>query len=166
MQALPRFPNIASRLALAQPWLAAIAWAVLLACPGANAQDGSALLSMVQLSAGIHLIHAELADNEAARMRGLMFRQTLAPNYGMLFVFDRADKHCMWMRNTLMPLSVAFIDASGSVVNIEEMKPQTDDSHCAQRPVRYALEMSAEWFRRHGVRAGDVLQGIPKGPAP
>lgn len=127
----------------------------------AGAQDGAPPTPTVQLSAGIHLIHAELADNDPARMRGLMFRSSLAPNHGMLFVFATAEAHCMWMRNTLIPLSVAFVDADGSVVNIEEMKPQTDDSHCARRPVRYALEMGEQWFSHHGVRAGSVLRGIP-----
>ena len=108
----------------------------------------------------VHLIHAELADNDSARMRGLMFRQGLAPNHGMLFVFDRPEMQCMWMRNTLIALSVAFLDDDGTIVNIEEMKPQTDESHCARRPVRYALEMSAQWFSRHGITPGSRLQGI------
>jgi hypothetical protein len=81
---------------------------------GAAAQ--SAALATIELSAGIHLIHAELADNDSARMRGLMYRQALAPNHGMLFIFDETDRHCMWMRNTLLPLAVAFIDNVGEFV--------------------------------------------------
>lgn len=140
--------------------LGALALSLLLAFGGARAQDAGNRAPTVQLSAGIHLIHAELADNDSARMRGLMFRQSLAPNYGMLFVFDRPDVQCMWMRNTLIALSVAFLDDDGTVVNIEEMKPQTDQSHCASRPVRYALEMSAQWFSRHGIAPGSRLLGI------
>ncbi len=132
----------------------------LLVFGGARAQYEASAAPTVQLNAGIHLIHAEVADSDSARMRGLMFRQALAPNHGMLFVFDRPEAQCMWMRNTLIALSVAFLDDDGTVVNIEEMKPQTDESHCARRPVRYALEMSAQWFSRHGVAAGSRLQGI------
>ena len=140
--------------------LGALALAGLLAYGAARPQDAAELTPMVQLNAGIHLIHAEVADNDSARMRGLMFRQGLAPNHGMLFVFDRPEMQCMWMRNTLIALSVAFLDDDGTVVNIEEMKPQTDESHCARRPVRYALEMSAQWFSRHGITPGSRLQGI------
>ncbi|SPE30553.1 Exported protein [Burkholderiales bacterium] len=148
--------------ARARAALAAVAGALgaSLLLSGANAQDPTAQAPSVQLSAGIHLIHAELADNDPARARGLMFRTSLAPNHGMLFVFGAADTHCMWMRNTLIPLSVAFLDADGTVVNIEEMAPRTDQSHCARRPVRYALEMSGQWFGQHGVHAGSVLQGV------
>jgi uncharacterized membrane protein (UPF0127 family) len=127
---------------------------------GAAAQ-GTALPT-VELTAGIHLIHAELADNDSARMRGLMYREALAPNHGMLFIFDETDRHCMWMRNTLLPLSVAFIDNDGSIVNIEEMKAQTDDTHCARRGVHYALEMGSGWFKAHGLGAGSVIKGIGK----
>jgi uncharacterized membrane protein (UPF0127 family) len=126
---------------------------------GAIAQ-GAGSLPTVELSAGIHLIHAELANNELSRVRGLMNRPVLEPNHGMLFVFDDSGQHCMWMRNTLVPLSVAFIRDDGSIVNIEEMKPQTDDSHCAGQPTRYALEMSGEWFSRHGIRPGSVIKGV------
>jgi len=151
-------PSARSRAALL------VAAAALLAAPFldcASAQQTGAQAPTVQLNAGIHLIHAELADTDRARTLGLMFRESLAPNHGMLFVFAAPDTHCMWMRNTLIPLSVAFLDADGTVVNIEEMKPRTDDSHCAGRPVRFALEMSGQWFGQHGVRPGSMLQGLP-----
>lgn len=124
-----------------------------------GAQD-LARMPRVELNVGIHLIHAELADNDANRMLGLMYRTQLAPSHGMLFVFDQAGQQCMWMHNTYLPLSVAFLDASAAVINIEEMKAQTDDSHCARRPARYALEMGAKWFEQHGVREGTVIQGV------
>ncbi len=126
----------------------------------ATALQPARALPLVELTAGIHRIHAELADTDASRMRGLMFRESLEPNHGMLFVFERPEANCMWMRNTLLPLSVAFIADDGSIVNVEEMKAQTDDAHCAARPVRYALEMDGGWFKSHGLRAGSRIQGI------
>jgi uncharacterized protein len=114
----------------------------------------------VRLNAGVHLITAELAADDPLRMRGLMFRQSLAPNHGMLFVFDAKSVQCMWMRNTLIPLSVAFLDDDGRIVNIEDMQPQTEDSHCARAPVRYALEMTQGWFAQRGFKAGAVINGI------
>ena len=127
----------------------------------ASAQTGQANLPTTTLSAGIHLITAEVAADDAARMKGLMFRSHLAPNHGMFFIFDEHAGHCMWMRNTLMPLSVAFIDDDGAIVNIEDMDPKSDDSHCARRPVRYALEMTRGWFAQHGLQPGSRLTGLP-----
>ena len=125
-----------------------------------GAAQAAPALSLVELTAGIHRIHAELADTDASRARGLMFRESLEPNHGMLFVFDRAEANCMWMRNTLLPLSVAFIADDGSIVNIEEMKARTDDTHCSARPVRYALEMAGGWFKARGLKPGSRIQGI------
>jgi uncharacterized membrane protein (UPF0127 family) len=82
-------------------------------------------------------------------------------NAGMLFIFDEAGEQCMWMKNTLIPLSVAFIDDAGTIVNIEDMAPQTLDSHCARRPARYALEMNRGWFAARGIKPGSRLRGIP-----
>jgi uncharacterized membrane protein (UPF0127 family) len=114
-----------------------------------------------QLRAGMHLIQAEVAAAPATRERGLMFREQLAPNAGMLFIFDAPATQCMWMRNTLIPLSVAFIAADGTVANIEDMAPKTEDSHCAVKPVLYALEMDKGWFARRGIKAGMKIEGIP-----
>jgi uncharacterized membrane protein (UPF0127 family) len=138
--------------------LAALA-ALLAAATLAQAQEGPRL-PHVELNVGIHLIHAEFAADDASRMLGLMYRRTLAPSDGMLFRFDEADKHCMWMRNTFLPLAVAFLDAHGAVINVEEMQAQTDDTHCAAGPARYALEMNARWFAQHGVRPGTVIDGV------
>jgi uncharacterized membrane protein (UPF0127 family) len=118
-------------------------------------------LPTTQLNAGIHLITAEVAANDPQRARGLMFREKLAPNHGMLFVFDAKTVQCMWMRNTLIPLSVAFIDDDGSIVNIEDMQPKTENSHCARKPVRYALEMELGWFTKRGLKSGSRLGGLP-----
>jgi hypothetical protein len=119
-------------------------------------------LPSIQLNAGMHLIHAEVAADMASRSQGLMFRKSLGPNAGMVFIFDEEAQHCMWMKNTLLALSVAFLDASGTIINIENMAPQTEDTHCAKRPARYALEMERGWFASHGIKAGTKLGGIEK----
>jgi uncharacterized protein len=118
-------------------------------------------LPVVQLNAGMHLIRAELASDYGSRMRGLMFRASMPVNAGMLFVFDEPGPQCMWMKNTLIPLSVAFMDDSGAITNIEDMQPQTEDSHCASRPARYALEMNKGWFAARGIKPGSRIGGIP-----
>ncbi len=120
---------------------------------------------LFDLSAGIHRIQAELANTNASRALGLMNRKSLPGNRGMLFVFPDASAHCMWMRNTLIPLSVAFLDEQGQIINVEEMLPQTEDQHCAKRPAKFALEMSAGWFKSHGFDAGTPIKGVDKVPA-
>ena len=119
-------------------------------------------MPVAQLSAGMHLIRAEVAADFSTRGRGLMHRKSLAPNAGMLFVFDGAAIHCMWMKNTYIPLSVAFLDAQGTIVNIADMQPHSEQSHCAARPARYALEMNKGWFAQRGVKPGAKLRGLEK----
>jgi len=119
---------------------------------------------LLDLSAGIHRIRAEVVNTAESRAEGLMFRKSLPANDGMLFVFDQMAQHCMWMRNTLIPLSVAFIDGSGRITNIEEMLPQTENNHCAVKPAKFALEMSAGWFRSRGLSTGTQVNGIDKAP--
>lgn len=116
---------------------------------------------VTQLNAGMHLIQAEVVSDYATRARGLMHRKTLGQNAGMLFIFDDVSIHCMWMKNTLIPLSVAFIDDKGGIVNIEDMEPHSEASHCAARPVRYALEMNRGWFAARGIKPGTRLGGVP-----
>jgi len=116
---------------------------------------------VTQLNAGMHLIRAEVVSDPGTRAEGLMYRKSMAQNAGMLFIFDEAAVHCMWMKNTLIPLSVAFIDDRGAIVNIADMEPQTEASHCAAQPVRYALEMNRGWFAARGVKPGSRLGGIP-----
>ena len=132
-----------------------IAFAALAAAPAL------AQAPVTQLNAGMHLIRAEVVSDTGTRAQGLMYRKSMAQNAGMLFIFDEAAVHCMWMKNTLIPLSVAFIDDRGAIVNIEDMQPQTEDSHCAAQPVRYALEMNRGWFAARGVKPGSRLGGIP-----
>ena len=125
-----------------------------------------AQLPTIELSAGIHLIHAEVANTFETRAQGLMFRKSLGPSEGMLFVFPQAESHCMWMKNTLIPLSVAFIDGNGKIVSISEMLPQTETSHCAKAPANYALEMNRAWFASKRIKPGASIGGLEKAPAP
>jgi uncharacterized protein len=117
-------------------------------------------LPIVQLKAGMHLIRAEVAADFATRGRGLMHRKSLAQNTGMLFIFDQPAQHCMWMKNTYIPLSVAFVDDKGQIINIADMQPHSEQSHCAARPALYALEMTQGWFAQRGVKAGVKLGGL------
>jgi uncharacterized membrane protein (UPF0127 family) len=138
---------------------------VLLATLAVAAASGAlAQMAALQLSAGMYLIHAEVANTFDTRATGLMFRKSLAANEGMLFVFPEIESHCMWMKNTLVPLSVAFIDAAGRIVSISDMQPQTETSHCAARPAKYALEMSRGWFAAKGLKAGIQIRGLEKAP--
>ncbi len=141
--------------------LAALA-AALLAAP-ALAQGS---MPVIDLNAGFHRIEAEVAATDQNRQIGLMNRKTMPAQRGMLFVFNHENTHCMWMRNTFLPLSVAFMDASGTIINIEDMQPQTEDNHCARRPARYALEMNLGWFAQRGIKPGMKLGGIDKAPRP
>ena len=122
-------------------------------------------LPVVELKAGMHLIRAEVAADYGSRMQGLMHRKALAPNAGMLFVFDQAAPHCMWMKNTYIPLSVAFLDAQGTIINIADMQPHSEQSHCASRPALYALEMTQGWFAQRGIKPGTKLGGIDQATA-
>lgn len=118
----------------------------------------------IELTAGFHRIEAEVAATDQNRQTGLMQRKSMAPQHGMLFVFPQPNTYCMWMRNTLIPLSVAFLDDEGKIINVEDMQPQTEDNHCARRPARYALEMNLGWFSQRGLKAGVRLNGIEKAP--
>ena len=126
------------------------------------AAGAHAELPAVELSAGMHLIRAEVADIMGARMQGLMHRKAMPQNSGMVFVFEEDAVHCMWMKNTLIPLSVAFVDQSGAIINIADMQPHSEQSHCAARPARYALEMNKGWFAQRGIKPGAKLRGLEK----
>ena len=117
---------------------------------------------VISLTAGMYVIQAEVAATDAQRQQGLMFREKLAPNSGMVFLFDQPAQVCMWMKNTLLPLSVAFIDERGKILNIEDMQPQTTNSHCATGPATYALEMNKGWFAQKNIKPGTVIAGLPK----
>ena len=129
---------------------------------GVGAQD----LPQIELSLGFHRIEAEVAARDPERQTGLMHRQSLPAQRGMLFVFPQDNTYCMWMRNTLIPLSVAFLDGEGRIINIADMAPHSEENHCARRPARYALEMNRGWFAQRGIKPGFRLQGIDKAPRP
>jgi uncharacterized protein len=128
---------------------------------GAFAQQGPQHLPTIALNAGMHNIVAEVARTEGQRQIGLMFRTQMATHEGMLFVFEEPATQCFWMRNTLIPLAAAFVDDSGTIVNVEEMAPQTDASHCSVKPVRFVLEMNRGWFAKRGLKPGFKLSGPP-----
>jgi hypothetical protein len=111
-----------------------------------------------------HSVRAELANTEESRMTGLMFRTSLPESNGMLFVYEREGRYAMWMKNTYVPLSVAFIDRNGVILNIEDMQPQTLDSHASAGPAKYSLEMNQGWFRKRGIKKGDRVAGLSKIP--
>ena len=114
------------------------------------------------LNIGVNLIKAEVAVSDEQRAQGLMFREKMAPNEGMVFRFPETRHICMWMKNTLLPLSVAFIDEKGRMINIKDMQPQTLNAHCAKKPARFALEMNQGWFRQKNIRSGVQVIGLPK----
>ena len=120
----------------------------------------------MELAMGMYRIDAEVAASEETREQGLMYREKLPANSGMLFVFVEPQRECMWMKNTLIPLSVAFLDDNGNIVNIEDMAPQTLNSHCSNGKVRYALEMNVGWFKERGFGKGMQLRGLEKAPLP
>lgn len=116
-------------------------------------------LPRTKLSAGMHVLDVQLAQTPEQRQIGLMWRKEMPQHEGMLFVFEQAAQQCFWMRNTLIPLSAAFLADDGTIVNIADMKPQSDDSHCSDKPVRFVLEMNAGWFAKRQLKAGYSLSG-------
>jgi uncharacterized membrane protein (UPF0127 family) len=130
----------------------------------AQAQDGQPQrLPTTTLGAGMYNIKVEVAQTQQEHATGLMWRTTMPANEGMLFIFPRAGQQCFWMKNTLLPLSIAFIDDSGRIVNLDEMQPKTENPHCSTQPVRFVLEMNKGWFKKHGFKPGDQIKGAPFG---
>ena len=125
-----------------------------------HAQDAPQLdLERVKLTSGMHRIDAQVAGTPEQRQTGLMHRKNMPQHEGMIFVFYQPAKQCFWMKNTLIPLSAAFLSDDGTIVNIEDMKPLVLDGHCSTQPVRYVLEMNKGWFAKKGIKAGSKLQG-------
>jgi uncharacterized membrane protein (UPF0127 family) len=121
-------------------------------------------LQRAALSVGIHQIDTQLATTPEQREIGLMYRKEMPQHEGMLFIFENPSRLCFWMKNTLIPLTAAFIADDGTIVNLENMKPQTTESHCATKPVRYVLEMNQGWFGKKGVKPGAKISGQPFSP--
>ena len=132
----------------------------LLGGASALAQTGPQLnLPRVQLTVGMYRIDAQVASTPLQRQTGLMHRREMPQTEGMLFVFDQPAEQCFWMKNTLIPLTAAFIADDGSIVNLADMKPLDEASHCSAKPVRYVLEMNQGWFAERHVKAGTTLRG-------
>lgn len=136
-----------------------ISFILLLGFARLGAAEGA--MPLTELTAGMYRIEAEVAATPDHRMLGLMKRRSMPANHGMLFIFTEPQRHCMWMKNTLLPLSVAFLDEQGRILNIEDMKPQTEDSHYSKGPALYALEMRKGWFAERGIGPGATVSGIP-----
>ena len=131
----------------------------------ASAQDvPQTELPRTKLSVGIYQIDAQVAATEEQREIGLMFRKEMPQHEGMLFTFESPSRLCFWMKNTLLPLTAAFLADDGVVINLEDMKPLTTDSHCASKPVRYVLEMNKGWFAKRGIKPGTKISGRPLTP--
>ena len=136
------------------------AWLCVWFCSLAWAQGSPQLqLPRIQLQAGMHQIQAQVAATPDQRSVGLMHRAEMPQSEGMLFAFEQATQQCFWMKNTLLPLTAAFIADDGTIVNLADMKPQTTDAHCSEQPVRWVLEMNQGWFAKRGIKAGFKLQG-------
>jgi uncharacterized membrane protein (UPF0127 family) len=121
---------------------------------------GLAQAAVTTLTVRFFQITAEVADTPALRTRGLMGRQSLPPNHGMLFVFEQPQQQCFWMRNTPLPLTIAFLDDEGRISSMADMQPFSEATHCSQVPVRYALEMEQGWFAKRGIQPGEIIRGI------
>jgi len=129
---------------------------------GAQAQSGpQPKLPTTPLTIGIHVVQAELAVTPEQQATGMMFRTSMGTNEGMLFVNDDAGVRCFWMRNTLVPLTIAFIADDGTIVNTADMEPRSEKSHCSAQPVRFALEMNLGWFAKRGIKPGARISGKP-----
>lgn len=127
-------------------------WAVAQEAPQMN-------LQRTKLSVGMHVIDVQMALTPEQRQTGLMLRKNMPQHEGMIFVFERAGQQCFWMKNTLLPLTAAFVADDGTIVNLADMKPQTTTPHCSDKPVRFVLEMNKGWFAKKGIKAGSKLGG-------
>lgn len=153
------FSNMAAKVSRFVGVMAAVTTLLL---PGwAAAQQAPQLdLQRAKLNAGMYVIDAQLALTPQERQIGLMQRKDMPQHEGMLFVFEQIAEQCFWMKNTLLPLTAAFVADDGTIVNTADMKPETTDSHCSAKPVRYVLEMNKGWFAKKGIKSGSKLSGL------
>ena len=128
----------------------------------AIAAQADAGLRTTQIKVGPHPLKVEIAQSDSEREKGLMFRRSMGANEGMLFIFAEPAYHSMWMKNTLIPLSVAFVDREGVILNILDMEPQTLDTHMSAGPSIYAIETNKGWFAQKKIKAGDKVTGLPR----
>lgn len=141
--------------------VAATAWLLTSLVPSPTAAQAR-LLPTTTLGLGPVSAYVEIAATPESRNRGLMFRQHLPADHGMLFVFEQDTSQCFWMKNTPLPLTIAFIDAQGQIINMRNMQPHSEANHCPTRPMRYALEMQQGWFTQYGIAAGQHIKGLPE----
>ena len=139
-------------------------WLLALACSYAQAQNAAPPapqtdLPIAQLKLGKSHLRAQIAESDRERAIGLMSRTSLAKDEGMLFIFPERGVQCFWMRNTLIPLSAAFIADDGRIVNLADMQPLSDDAHCSNQPVRYVLEVQQGWFAQADIKANSKVKG-------
>ena len=156
-----RLKNCAFNIDKALSFVFCMLAVVALLLPGwTSAQEAPQLnLQRVKLSAGMHVIDAQVALTPQERQIGLMLRKDMPQYEGMLFIFEQPSEQCFWMKNTLLPLTAAFLTDDGTIVNTVDMKPETTDSHCSAKPVRYVLEMNKGWFVKKGIKPGSKLSG-------
>ena len=133
--------------------------AALASAPAAFAQQPQLDLQRTRITAGMYVIDAQLALTPAQQQTGLMFRKEMPQQEGMLFVFAQPSTQCFWMKNTLLPLTAAFVADDGRIVNLADMQPKTEESHCSEEPVRYVLEMNQGWFAKKNIKKGFTLGG-------
>jgi len=134
---------------------------VFLLCVSPSHAENTTLLKTHSLSINNINITAEIADTPETRMKGLMYRKEMPPDHGMLFVFEESQPLCFWMRNTYLPLAIAFTDEQGKILNFHEMLPLRDKNHCSAGPAKYALEMNRHWFRDNNVKEQDIIRFLP-----
>ena len=134
-----------------------LALLLLCAAAGATATD-----TRLPIRIGPHVFQVEIAATPQQRERGLMGRTRLPENGGMLFIFDNTGRHCFWMRNTPLPLSIAFIDDAGRIANLADMQPHTETLHCPTSAIRYALEVPQGGFQQRGIVPGAMMYGLPQ----
>lgn len=160
---LPRQPAPARARAHSRTVRAAAvaAWLFTASLVPSQAPAQARLLPTASLAIGTATAHVEIAATPETRNHGLMFRASLPADHGMLFVFEQETTQCFWMKNTPLPLTIAFIDAQGRIVNMRDMQPFSEATHCPARPMRYALEMRQGWFQQYGIQAGQTVQGLP-----
>ncbi len=162
----PSMPNTCLPLCEHEPFpplsvwlrLCLLSWVSLLCLSSSWAQEGPQLnLQRIKIQAGFFQIDAQVALSPEQRSVGLMFRKDMPQHEGMIFVFEQSAQQCFWMKNTLLPLSAAFIADDGSIVNIVDMKPLSLEGHCSAKPVRFVLEMHQGWFNKKSIQAGFKL---------
>jgi uncharacterized membrane protein (UPF0127 family) len=143
-------------------WSIALVLAGMVLLASAQASWADVAFKTARIKVGPHPLKVEVAASDPERSQGLMYREKLGADDGMLFVFEEPGYHAMWMKNTLIPLSVAFVDGEGRILNILDMEPRTLDTHMAAGPARYAIETNKGWFARNKIKAGDKVTGLPK----